>query len=489
MNEAAARRAVLVQAFETAEPEGPLWTAQDRDWASRAAAGAAPDRHIEARAEAAMQRLAPRLGELGRWLAQPLWRTRWFGLALALGAVVGLAANAIGPSQRINLLAPPVWAVVVWNLVVYALLLAQALAAMRGQAGRGPGPLRRLVLRLPHFGLVPAAGTGAGTGPGGSAGKAAAQAFALNWTRLSLPLTAARVALLLHAAAAALALGLIGGLYLRGLVFDYRAVWESTFLGAGTVHTLLSALLAPAVAISGLLLPDVAGIEALRVTAGADAAGLAGASAAPWIHLYALTLLLFVVLPRGLLALASGAQALWLSRRFPLPLAEPYFQRLLRLQQGGAASVWVLPYAHTPDATAALGLSALLARVHGESVQITLAATLAFADDEALMLPPAPPPGSSAVVALFDMAATPEAEHQGRFLKWLAGAPLPGVAVVDEGAFRSRFSGLPERLAERRAAWLALGAAVGARIVLVDLAQPDLPQAQRAMQAALLAPT
>jgi len=490
VNEAAARRVVLVQAFETAEPDGALWTAQDREWASRSAADEVPGRYIETRAEAAMQRLAPRLGELGRWLAQPLWRARWLMLVVAIGAAVGLAANVVGPSQRIDLLAPPVWAVVAWNLAVYALLLAQALAALRGggggggRAARGPGPLRRFVLRLPRFGLVPAAGTGAGAVPGGSAGKAAAQAFASDWTRLSLPLTAARVALLLHLAAAALALGLIGGLYLRGLVLDYRAGWESTFLGADTVQALLSAVLAPAVAISGIALPDVAGIDALRTVPGTEAPAQPGNSAAPWIHLYALTLLLFVVLPRSLLVLASGGRALWLSRRFPLPLDPPYFQRLLRQRAGGAASVWVLPYAQTPDAPAALGLRALLAQVQGDAVQVALAPTVAFADEDALALPPAPPPGTSAVVALFDLAATPEAEHHGRFLRWLAAAPIPAVAVVDEGAFRRRFGGLPERLAERRAAWQTLAVAAGVRIVLVDLSQPDLARAAQAMQSA-----
>ena len=52
--------------------------------------------------------------------------------------------------------------------------------------------------------------------------------------------------LLMHALAAALALGLIGGMYLRGLVFDVRAGWQSTFLDAGSVHAFLATALAPA---------------------------------------------------------------------------------------------------------------------------------------------------------------------------------------------------------------------------------------------------
>ena len=60
-----------------------------------------------------------------------------------------------------------------------------------------------------------------------------------------------RIAALLHVAAAAVAIGLLGSMYLRGLVLDYRAGWQSTFLQADTVQRVLSTLLAPATALTG----------------------------------------------------------------------------------------------------------------------------------------------------------------------------------------------------------------------------------------------
>jgi len=141
----------------------------------------------------------------------------------------------------------------------------------------------------------------------------------------------------------------------------------------------------------------------------------------------------------------------------------------------------VLPYAQAPDAGAALGLRTLLARVFGDSVQLTLAPPLAFGDDEALAAAPPVPAGSTAVVALFDLAATPESEHHGQFLSSLARPGLPLLVVVDEAGFRARFGGLPERLAERRSAWQRLAR----NAVFVDLTQPDLAAAERAVQAAL----
>ena len=66
-------------------------------------------------------------------------------------------------------------------------------------------------------------------------------------------------------------------------------------------------------------LPDVAALQALRLAATAPA----GASAAPWIHLYALQLLLLVVLPRWLLALWAGWRARWLQRSCRCRWASP----------------------------------------------------------------------------------------------------------------------------------------------------------------------
>ena len=193
MTEDEARQVLLLQAHE-AGSAGALWTADDRAWATRQAVAtlgeqAAPERFVATRAALALQRLLPRDRDAQRWLGRRAWHPAWALLALVLGFIAGLAADQLGPPQRVNLLAPAVWAVVGWNLVVYAALLL---------------PLPRLGLRrwLAGWGLH------GDDGP------------TLLWARHAAPLTAARAALVLHAAAAALALGLIAGLYLRGLVLD-----------------------------------------------------------------------------------------------------------------------------------------------------------------------------------------------------------------------------------------------------------------------------
>ena len=146
----------------------------------------------------------------------------------------------------------------------------------------------------------------------------------------------------------------------------------------------------------------------------------------------------------------------------------------------------VLPYATGLGAQAGLGLRAVLATALGSDVQLRLGPLTAFGD-EAAAAAVASEPGATLRVALFDLGATPEAEAQGRFLATLAGLQpaLPLLLVADESAFRRRFAGLPERLAERRAAWRSLAESHGAGLLCVDLAEPDLDAAERSLKAAL----
>lgn len=489
MDESAAREAVLVRVLDRAEPELPRWGAADRAWASRVAAetvgaGASAAAFVAARAHAALQRLLPRdsgaSANVWRWLQRPLWRPTWVLWALLAGLVAGALVDRVGSAQHVNLLAPPVWVVVAWNLAIYLLLALRALVGLLCRGADTPGPIAATVRRLVRRG-------GEARAPRGLTELGLAKvwpAYLADWTQASAPLVAARASAVLHAGAAALAAGLLAGLYLRGLVLDYRAGWQSTFLEPTAVHAALTLLFAPASALSGVAVPDLAGIAALRVGPGAPGGG---GSAAPWIHLYAWTLALAVLLPRGLLALWSLGRARRLARRFPLPLDEPYFQQLLRHQRRDAARVRVWPHAQAPSAQATLALRAICARVWGETVQLDIGAAVPWGDEAAAAASAAAAAGDAAI-ALFDMGATPEAEQQGRFLRELAqalpaGTPL--LVLVDEEAFRARFAALEDRLTQRRAAWAALARTLGTAAVFLDLAAPDLATAERLLQAAL----
>ncbi len=470
MNEAAAAQVLLLRAYESTD--FAAWTDADRAWAGRAAlqsvgADAAADDFLAARAQLALKKLAPHDPRLARWQDLRTWRVETLWVVIVLGLLLGLLVDRIGSAQRINLLAPPVWAVIGWNLAVYAWLLAQA-----ALASDRPGALRQGLARALQRWRTRQLARGDG------ASAAAWKGFAADWATLSLPLNGARIALALHLGAAALALGLIGGMYLRGLVLDYRVGWESTFLDAGTVSATLSALLAPASALSGIGVPDAAAMQALRIEPGAPGV----ASAAPWIHLYALQLLLLVLLPRLALALWAGVRASRLSRDFGLPLQEPYFQRLRTLQRGKQRMLRVWPHAMAPDASAQAVLGRLFARVFGDGVQPRFAPAVAYGDEVEIA---APADDAALRIALFDLAATPEADSHGQLLQSLAGAEPP-LALIDEAAFVARFGADAQRLPARRQAWTELAEAAGAKAVFVNLRDTDLSAAEAALQAALM---
>ena len=447
LSEHDAREIVLVQAVEEGDTSPALWTTDDRAWATRLAreqlAAPANDGHALAgftiaRAHHAVQRLQSRDAAIAPALAQRLWHSQAYALAALLGLIAGVFADQIGAGQRINLLAPPLWGVVGWNLLVYLWLLSRWLRLRSSPALGLLSPQRAIVKGW------------LGREPPRTAAPLLA-AFQAQWVRHAAPVNLARAAGLLHIAAAALALGLMLGLYTRGLVLDYRAGWQSTFLSAEQVQALLSLLLDPASRVSGVAVPPLA---TLRVAPGAAATGLAAA----WIHLYATTLLSLVVLPRALLAAASVWRARRLARRFPLPWSEPYFAQLARVREGAAVCVQVFPHGVAPDTPATLRLRSRLALEFGSDVQLQVEPATAYGDEDQ---PPARIAGATAVV-LFDLGATPEADTHGRFFTALK-ATGPTLVVIDDAAFQARFAHLPERLAQRREAWRVFCHEHGAR--------------------------
>ncbi|HSC63365.1 MAG TPA: DUF2868 domain-containing protein, partial [Caldimonas sp.] len=350
MDERRAREVTLLESFETVQPPAPSWGDDDRRWADRVAAeaaapGGAPEAFIATRAGHALQRLVPREPALARLAATKPWHAGGALAIVAVAFVLGIAGDSLGGGRRINLLAPPLWGVLAWNIVVYLLLVVLPLlrVARRGRVREGPLVrtaewLLRVRQRLPR------------ASAGGSA--VALRRFVELWAVRTRRLSLLRGETALHLGAAALALGLVAGLYSRGLVLDYRVGWESTFLDAGAAHAVVTTALRPASLLSGIALPDAASFASLRTTPDADNAG---APAAPWLHLIALTLALVVVVPRLVLAAGCGIAAAWRARRFALPIDDPSFQRLARLGSGGASRVVVVPYAAMPSPQATLG--------------------------------------------------------------------------------------------------------------------------------------
>ena len=494
MTETDARAVLLLRAFEAA---GGL-PADDAAWAGREARrqlgdAAAPEAWLARRAQLGLARLAERNAPLRSTLA---WAQRppgtWALVALTgLAAVLGMLGESLGAQRHINLLALPLLGLLAWNALVYLLMIVRRLVGRAAATSSTPSSgtaMRAAGTRLYRWAMQRLHGGADAAGPA----TRALQRFGVDWGSAGTPLRAARGAAALHAAAAALALGAVASMYARGLVFDYQAGWDSTFLQPAQVRQWLGWLLGPASAVAGLPLPDATALAGLRLSAGG------GEGAAPWIHRWALTLLAAVVLPRTVLA----GVAFWRARRLAGQVVLPDDESLRQLLHGAGGVavatrvVRVLPYSYQLDAARQAALGPALQAWLGPGLQCEVQPTLPLGaeDDLPTWLPTAlrpvhaaaPPAGLTAgttapvelLVLLFALTATPESEAHGALVAaltqalaaWPAPRPLLRVAV-DESGFRQRLRGPDgvQRLAQRRAAWEALLIGQGVVPGFIDL--------------------
>ena len=326
MREETLRNILLARAIEEADPDGRLIPLADREAATRearrevamasrgatTAPGAGMEEALAVRAQRLIQPLSQRQPALAR-LALPVVVPWWAVAALLVAAFAsGLGLAAFDGSRHINILALPIVGVVAWNLVVYLVLglaaLRRGFGAGAKPAAEGEGWLGRVAGR--RLERLFAAGTEVAPPLSDALSR-----FAADLGHALVPLFARHLRRSLHLAAAGLAMGLLAGLYLRGIVFRFEAGWESTFLGPRQVLGLIRLLFAPVAGWAGVALPQsVQDVDALRWT---SAGG--GGDAAPWIHLIALCLLLYVIVPRLVLAVAASFDVLRLRRSVAIP--------------------------------------------------------------------------------------------------------------------------------------------------------------------------
>ncbi len=451
MTEDQARQVLLLRAVETAPADTALgWAPADALWACdearrRVGEHAAAEAYLAQRAELALQRLGERDAT---WRSDPLRPGQG---ALKLGLLLGglalaalIVGNVLGSERRINLLAPPVWGLLAWNLLVYGALVFAALRRLP-KPGAGSG----------WFEFVRRASAFVATRISSTPVAAERRRHVVDWAAVSAPLQAQRIAVLLHLAAALLALAVVFSMYLFGLAFDYRAGWDGTWLDAPQVQHLLSAVFGPAAALGGIELPDAAALDQLRW-----AEGSSGERAARWIHLYALTLAGVVIVPRlGLAALAAW-RAHRAARGIALPLDEPYFKQLLRAMPAQAWPVTVLPYSYQLGTAQKAAMAAALADALGPGAQARIAASLPLgAEDQLAQYLPADI--TEHIALLFAATATPERETHGAFVRAIAALrPAATLHVlIDESGLRKQFGSGADgtsRLRQRREAWQRL---------------------------------
>lgn len=489
MDEQAARQVMLVRAIESTDVKRQVLSDDDRAHASQSAHALAqwdasasqsavtPALFLQKRAGLILKRIEDRTPKFGAVAAQKSALASVANAMPVLGLLTGVLADRISDPHRVDLLSAPLLLIIAWNAVVYALLLYGWIASAFRRAGAGKrGWAHIMGFKAPISGKLP------------QPLAAAASAFAVEWLAASAPLTRVRIARAVHFSAAAFALGAVVSLYVRGLLSQYQAGWESTFLDTPQVHTALSLLFLPATSVFQLPGFSLADVQALRLPQSVNPGNVGNfAGGALWVHLYAATLLLMVILPRMALAGVARWRETRLSKNFPIDLGQPYFRKLAeKIGPDLPAVLRVFPYSFTVDETRDRGLATVAKLLLGEKARVMLRPSTGYGQ-EPLDIPEKLPgsatlgnPAIALTVALFNLNATPEQENHGAFLDRFVQQRVTGFSVlIDESGYLERMDAQgrgSSRMRERTALWREFCAQHKATASIVNLVNPALGQ-------------
>ena len=315
-----ARQILLARAIEIVDVQGRLISDAERDALDVRAGEVARRAHGERLdvASALRSRAAEVLDVVGRrnpGIAAlreiPPWRSMLVtGLPL-LAFVLGFSSDIVANPHRLDLVSLPLLAVVLWNVVFYLLLIFRIFVKAEPFESR----LRRLAAPF----------TGMRRFSQHTRAEVTAN-FVATWQSVAARLNGSRLTLALHLSAAAWAAGAALSLFVRGIAYQYRIGWESTWLSAQGVQSLLDVVFWPATTLLNLTPFTLQEITTMRFDVGAPGSV---ESARTWVLLYAATLAIVVIVPRLVLAFLTWIHERALAARLTIELDEPYFQRLI----------------------------------------------------------------------------------------------------------------------------------------------------------------
>jgi len=365
MRQRALQALLLVHAIEQTDLAGDAVSLDDRVQASLEAADGRPlpaasnastqingdmERFLVRRADALLARLRVRSPGVDHVLAAAAGATGLDRTILLLGFFLGVAI-AFADGGRIDIFAYPLIGLLLWNLIVYFILIIRAFRSS-GRRGRGAdsAPARqtaaiprdgffrrwlarlyanRVHARIDAF-ITHSVGFNAPLAPG-------LRRFAADWCEVGRPVFRERVRRLLHLAAILAAAGLMAGYDFRGWILRQAAGWSATVFGPSSAHAVLVTLYGAASGALGWF-----GTSAVRVPPAHDLLALAstgGGPAGPWLYLIDCTALLYIVLPR-LIAVILTTLTLWrrsLTLRTPASFSG-YLAAVLRSQSAAPES-------------------------------------------------------------------------------------------------------------------------------------------------------
>ena len=349
MTEADIAQVLMVRSVEECDPD--FYTPEIQLEALREAGASDDDRKlILKRAHYLFQKLPDRLQNIFFAMHPP--RT-WTVTACIAVFFLGILFNYLDPGGEVHILYNPVVLLLLWNIAVFFILLTgHFFRKMKQHKGDFPGriekPLKsaqtgdrepqpghlyepeltfslsRRVLRKLWFALHLQIWKRKRDMGHLSSFLKTAQRYMDNWWAFNQQEIMSRFTRTVHILAFCLVAGALTGIYMRGLFFEYNVVWKSTFIhDPGNISVILNVLFGlPSLIMSGTFIDEAHITLLLRP---------GGEPAAQWIHLFALSTLIFVLPERVLLIFFEAGRIRGITRNRTIDLKDPYYARYTTL--------------------------------------------------------------------------------------------------------------------------------------------------------------
>jgi len=243
----------------------------------------------------------------------------WVKLTLFTTFVIGLLSNYLGPSQLIHVVYNPLTILLVWNMLIYLFMILKSFWKVRlpkidfkpkqvfknhipesdedeKKQKKSSNFLLDWVIGGIVKGIIQLRSKFVDNSTKVTVLKKIIPAFWISYKEVAGRTLILRFKSLMNVSAVGLLIGAIAGVYFRGLFFKYNIIWQSTFVSdPETIQMILNVLFGPANLIIDGHWVSMEMVQSLLNPGGT----LAG----DWIHKMALTTLLFIFIPRSILAI------------------------------------------------------------------------------------------------------------------------------------------------------------------------------------------
>ena len=371
----------------------------------------------------------------------PVWiNAALVGIAFILGLLTDQFASE---SSRINLLSLPFFGVLLWNILVYVMLL---ISGIRHKTSRD------------FLGLRSALGI-------------LEKALTIKQVRLTKSITTLLQPFVMHYAARAFhlaalffVLGMICSVLLRGVGTAYTVGWESTWFAnspdivyqiIALTYGIFTNFLGP---MPNIL--DVANMRFDRLSVNA-----VDVSAGLWLMRMIFMLAVFVAVPRLLLALKHTLQINALKKNFPLDLSERYYADILRTWRSEAMTLDLLVSDRSDNPQ---NIESIYRFAEELGFNLSEVKTHHWNPDTDEMPLTLEAQGQSQQVwVLMNATTTPENEVQGVALEQVKAklGSTPLVILVDMSSYMARFGDFSDRIDTRKELWKNFSESLGLPVV------------------------